>query len=118
MGDLCNYINQMLNSKPASENREKQFRYADLVTKNEFRKQAIEDLEKKLTRKKKKNIQIAALTQQLQNKTAQHEKSLKLKKHQIAKLELKLKKPLMTTRRKQRTRESNKIADKCLEISC
>jgi len=118
MGDLCNYINQTLNSKPASKNREKQFKYTDLVMKNKFRKQAIKDLEKKLTREEKKNIQIAALTQQLQNKTAQHEKSLKLKKHQIAKLELKLKKPSMTTRRKQRARKSNEIADRRLEISC
>ena len=118
MGDLCDYINQTLNNKPALKNREKQFKYTDLVMKNEFRKQAIENLEKKLTRKKKKDIQIAALTQQLQNKAAQHKKSLKLKKHQIAKLELKLKKPLMTTRRKQRARESNEIADRRLEISC
>jgi len=118
MGDLCDYINQTLDGKPAPEDREKQFGYADLVMENEFRKQAIEDLEKKLTREEEKDIQIAALTQQLQDEAAQHEESLKLKEHQIAELELKLEKPPMATRRKRRARGSNGIADRRLEISC
>ena len=118
MGDLCEYVNKMLDGKLVPEDQDRQFGYADLVMENEIRKQTIEDLEKRLPREGEKDVQIAALMQKLQDEVAQHEKSLKLKEHHIAELELKLERSPMTTRRKRRARRSNGIADKRPEISC
>ena len=74
LGDFCDYVTDLLNSKPANKNMKKQTNIADLMLKIEFRKQTMNDMMKEIELKEEKwKINITALKQKLHDQTAKHE---------------------------------------------
>ena len=114
-GEFIDYLNRLLDGKPADEDTEKQFGLSDLLLEIEFRKQTIIDLKKEVQKKEEqRNLDVTVLEEKLQVEASQHEVALKAKETRIAELEHTLQQNSdydsvypMNSRRKRRARRGN-----------